>query len=301
MANCCYFTMKIAGKPEQVNQFANQLNTGFGRVYSFETDLLTIEKDSCPRSDLISVIGQGDCAWSISTAMPNLLEVSERLGLCIEVFSSEPGNGFQEHYIYDKGSLLVDECVDYCEYWVSGYGEEEIQELLEELEITREELFSKLNEDEDYCIGGFEDFGDFQDLFLYWTPEILKEHNTPVQDPPEKLKLWARVGVSLEVTPETYQKLLGGNSNALLDVLHGKGGEAYLDSETYFPDIPENFDLVERSYDLGREPLFLGQNKLGEKTVAPIQDKPCLDDIIREATEAVKNRPSPTPEPEKDH
>lgn len=308
MANCCYFTMKIAGKPEQVSQFVHSLNHGFGRIYSFEADPIFAEKDPRPGSPLVAVVGQGDCAWSISTAMPKLQEESARLGLCIEAFSSEPGIGFQEHYLYDKGILLEDECVDYCEYWVSGYGEEEIQTLLEDFEMTREELFSKLNEDGDYCIGGFENFGDFEDLFGRWTPEMLKDLAPPAKDIPEKISLWARVGVSLEVTSEIYGRLIKGDPDALLDVLHGKGGEAFLDGETYFPDIPENLDLGERSYDLGREPFALGPIPTKERLDGLLQVRSTLEDLIRQAEREVAKRPEPTPpgkntekEPEQDY
>ena len=371
MANNCYFIMKIAGKPDQVHQLANTLDQGLGRVYSFELDPYESETDSRPGSNLISVVGQGDCAWSIKTAIPKLQEESARLGLCIEAFSSEPGLCFQEHCLFDKGAVLADECVDYTEIFIEDKTEEEIQAILEDYDLTREELFANINSNGDYCSGGFDNFGEFEDLFGYWTPEMLSELSVNLPDLPDKLYLWARVGVSLEVTPEVYKQLQEGNPDVLLDVLHGKGGEAFIDGETYFPDIPENLDLVERSYDLGREPFPLKQNPIDLKVLVEgglvqdvlknqdtpihvevvdmdvkdedysklqtyrdeiysdpsyipcshsmandyiedlsaeqLQDKPSLDDIIRQAeTEVAKRSPTPPPiknndkEPEKD-
>lgn len=187
MANNCYFEMKIAGKEENVNELVEMLqwkgrfeNDGLGRVYSF--DVNDIESD-IPGTQLVSVNGAGDCAWSVLTAMcaeyrkdaPSLESETKRLGLVVEVFSSEPGCCFQEHYLIDKGEPILEECVDYLEYWVEGMNEEEINELCEEKEISREKLMSSLNDNGDYCIGGFGDeFGNCEDLFSYFEPELRK-------------------------------------------------------------------------------------------------------------------------------
>ena len=64
------------------------------------------------------------------------------------------------------------------------------------------------------------------------------------------VRLWARVGMSLDVSPETYTQLKSGDKNALTAVLQGKEGRAFLNGETYFPDIEENKGLEEMDFDL---------------------------------------------------
>lgn len=64
------------------------------------------------------------------------------------------------------------------------------------------------------------------------------------------VRLWARVGMSLDVSPEIYTQLKGGDKNALTAVLQGKEGRAFLNGETYFPDIEENKGLEEMDFDL---------------------------------------------------
>lgn len=64
------------------------------------------------------------------------------------------------------------------------------------------------------------------------------------------VRLWARVGMTLDVSPETYARLKGGDKNALMAVLQGREGRAFLNGETYFPDIEENKGLEEMDFDL---------------------------------------------------
>ena len=69
---------------------------------------------------------------------------------------------------------------------------------------------------------------------------------------PESVKLWARVGVTVNVSPEVYGQLQDEKTNnvLMLSILKGQVGEVYLDGETYFPDIEENGKLSEVSFDL---------------------------------------------------
>lgn len=64
------------------------------------------------------------------------------------------------------------------------------------------------------------------------------------------VRVWARVGMSLDVSPETYTQLKSGDKNALTAVLQGKEGRVFLNGETYFPDIEENKGLEEMDFDL---------------------------------------------------
>lgn len=178
MANNCYFEMKIAGEEPAVQEFIQMLqrkgeftNNGLGRVFSF--DILNPDHpERDPVSGGIALVGAGDCAWSIKSALQdweprNLMSETERLGLVVEAYSSEPGLCFQEHVLCDKGKMIIEDCVDYEEHWIEGADEMYIQEVMEEKGLTREELMSKLNHNGDYTEGGFEDFGEFDDLFKY--------------------------------------------------------------------------------------------------------------------------------------
>ena len=178
MANCCYFLMKITGREEAVQEFIRMLQwkdafstCGMGRVQEFEVDEDTAEYSEYNR-EFYSIEGQGDCDWSLKSALQDfearsLLKETERLGLAIEAFSSEPGCEFQEHLLIDRGKVLIEDCVDYEEYMVDGANEEQIQKLLAEKNLTRDELMSAVNHNGDYCVGGFETFGEFRDLFPY--------------------------------------------------------------------------------------------------------------------------------------
>lgn len=64
------------------------------------------------------------------------------------------------------------------------------------------------------------------------------------------VRLWARVGMSLDVSPETYTRLKGGDKSALTAVLQGKECRVFLNGETYFPDIEENKGLEDMEFDL---------------------------------------------------
>ena len=190
MANNCMLDMRIAGREEAVQQLVKMLRwespyeeTGMGRVFSFDLDPSLTEYD--PRgTGYISVQGFGDCAWSFNSAVmesprkPSFLDVTRRLGLVVEVFTSEPGVGFQEHLMIDKGQVITNECVDYEEHLIEGAEEWYIENLCEEKGMTREELMGKVNHNGEYTEGGFKNYGDFDDLFAYLEPE----HKTALQD-----------------------------------------------------------------------------------------------------------------------
>jgi len=184
MANNCYFEMKIAGEEKAVDALIFQMTQpggyGLGDVFSFDET----ERETDPAgSSFIAVTGTGDCAWSLRTALVewnntrNLITESERLGLVIEAFSSEPGCSFQEHYLINQGRLLIDESVDYNEYLVEGLTADQLQRLGNMLGLTPEYLLSKKNVNGDYCVGGLGDqFGDYGDLFSF----LLQERKRPL-------------------------------------------------------------------------------------------------------------------------
>lgn len=65
------------------------------------------------------------------------------------------------------------------------------------------------------------------------------------------VKLWARVGVSMEVPMDVYNRIMANDREALIEVLRGKHGKVALDGETYFPTCEVNpAELWETDFDL---------------------------------------------------
>lgn len=141
MANICNFSMVVKGKKENIEQFIDMMSQegtvwmGRGAMIDF-TDMEEIEngKHRCQID--------GDTKWSVKSSMilnavsmrenPDmwafgegvdktklsfitLYEACEQLELAMEVYSEEAGNGFQEHYLFDEGQLMIDEVVEYTE------------------------------------------------------------------------------------------------------------------------------------------------------------------------------------------
>lgn len=168
MANNCCYDMRITGRKENVNEFIRMMKwedeyaiCGLGRVfscYSHEPEVI--------EGDIVYVDVFGDCAWSVSTAMMaragrehSLESETERLGIIVEVYSSEPGCCFQEHYLINKGWIEIDECVDYEEHWVEEF--DSIEAYNEEFDTNFTE--DMIDENGNVCIGGFgDDYGYFQ-------------------------------------------------------------------------------------------------------------------------------------------
>ena len=191
MANNCYFEMKIAGPEKAVEEFIRMLQHkgpgyGLGRVFSFDPIFPNkVERD--PATGNIAIEGAGDCAWSLKTSLldwspHSLLSETERLGLVVEAYSSEPGLCFQEHILVVRDELKIDECVDYEEYSIDGAKEEYIQDVMEEYKLTREQLMEKVNDNGDFTVGGYENFGDFEDLFRYFEPELKTDLKLSLSD-----------------------------------------------------------------------------------------------------------------------
>ena len=182
MANNCDFSMRITGGEAEIKELISMLrwegkfkDSGLGRIYSFYVD-----EDILPTSlaDIYQVDGYGDCAWSVLTAMqyyngrtPCLESETDRLGLVVELFSSEPGCQFQEHILIAKGVVCIEDCVDYEEHWVDNYDSLEAYNKDNETDFTEDMV-------DDGCvrIGGFGDsygcFLEVEDLEEYFSPEF---------------------------------------------------------------------------------------------------------------------------------
>lgn len=172
MPNYCYYEMKVVGIDDNIDELISMMNYNHP-TYHFHR---VFEADVYDRGDGYALIS-GDVAWSIYSAMLCLLggcestgkeytfisNVSKSLQLKIEIFSSEPGIGFQEHYLIRNGEMMIEGCEDYTEYYFDELYykgetyEEKFAAFLEEykLNITPDDL----NENGNYCIGGIKNFG----------------------------------------------------------------------------------------------------------------------------------------------
>lgn len=122
MANSCYFNLKVAGDGAKCVEFYKMLESEETWAIE-EVELHSIgAENGCFFMEF-----SGECKWSVLSAMDKredrtnertLKQESKRLGLEIEVYSTENGVGFAEHIWYRNGEVLEDECVDYREfYW----------------------------------------------------------------------------------------------------------------------------------------------------------------------------------------
>lgn len=163
MANNCYYRMMIRGRREDCGKWIRRMESpeepnGFHRIFS------AIVYDERGDDNDFSAMIEGDCAWSLESCCRasgysggiDLFAVnSKELNIVMEAYSQEVGCEFQEHYIYDKGNCLVDEC----EFWSSTYYDESEFESFEAFkecvgapcEFTKDDL----DEDGCYTIGGF--------------------------------------------------------------------------------------------------------------------------------------------------
>ena len=137
MANECIYTLKAAGTEEHVRelldimQYKKEDTAMFARIFSAEEEGI----NSLTDGRTLLTIG-GDCAWSVyscmfggvltyyesaKTSYPQLSTIpaeSARLGLDIEIYSTEPGIGFAEHYRVINGEIILSQETPYYEaYW----------------------------------------------------------------------------------------------------------------------------------------------------------------------------------------
>lgn len=161
MANMCGFSMLVRGKHEDIEKFYDAISQN-GNIYMGRGAEAEIEYDD---EDGVAQI-DGWCKWSVQSALtdnaismrtkPNmwywgddvdvntlefitLLEATKKWNLVMEVYSEEPGCQFQEHYVFDNGTILCDECVEWEEYYIDAYETKEEAEEEWEIEITDKE------------------------------------------------------------------------------------------------------------------------------------------------------------------
>lgn len=174
MPNYCDFQMIVRGSKESINELIDILEYRHP-LYSFYRVLDSYVYEEGEGYACIC----GDVAWSVNSTLldqsaknvnhrnstlTTLDKESARLNLCCEIFSSEPGIGFQEHYIIKDGQILTEECVDYSEYWFedSMWDGDDVNERFKnfcEYYILDGYSIDDLSDDKVITTGGFENFG----------------------------------------------------------------------------------------------------------------------------------------------
>lgn len=176
MPNYCDYQMEVKGNQDNVLEFIKIMQSDYHINSNGECDCdrhfwrvfeANVE-DKGSNGDIYYAIIGGYCAWSVVTCMcdgigsynnsyknaggTTLKNESKRLNLTIEVFSKEPGMCFMEHIVYKNGECLVDDCVDYYEYYTGDF--ESVDEMNKEYDtqFTQEEFES----DEWIGVGGLD-------------------------------------------------------------------------------------------------------------------------------------------------
>jgi len=169
MANVCSFSMALKGDSQGIQAFINAMEQQNGVYMGRGAEIHEVMFGDG------RVVLSGSCKWSVVSAMhsnavsmreepqmwsftrgvPEELltfeEACKKYAVSMEVYSSESGIGFQEHYLCNTdGERIVDECVDYSEEYLGDYAskEEAAKEL--EMEISDEDWEREWVE-----IGGF--------------------------------------------------------------------------------------------------------------------------------------------------
>lgn len=164
MANLCDFEMRVKGRNINMKKFMDALTQKNNIYIGRGADACIDYDDEEDESEENTATVSGYCKWSIwSSLIDNavsmrktpkawyhekgeenltfitLIEASTIYDLDIEVFSSEPGVGFEEHYYIEKGNMINDECVDYTEIYVGEFETKEEAEEEYEIKIPDEE------------------------------------------------------------------------------------------------------------------------------------------------------------------
>ena len=118
MANNCYFDLHVRGSKEGIEKMIQAFEDEIiGRVYNYNIYDQGYHKEE----NVYYVYIDGDCAWSIQSAMLDKHKIQEIIyvyRLDAEAYSEEIGIGFMEHYLYEYGELIKDECRDFFSFYI---------------------------------------------------------------------------------------------------------------------------------------------------------------------------------------
>ena len=188
MANWCTAEIHVKGRKMDVDEFINILDAQYNyhtMTFShiphfyriFECDILDEFDNDAFKYSCILI----ECAWSVYSCLfdgpytyygdykndenhknrhTNILEVSKKHNLEIEIYSEEPGMCFKEHYHIKNGELLIDEEFPFYEIYIDEYDnyEEFCKDYSQDAcnSIT-EEVFNKAKKDDNFIsVNGYE-------------------------------------------------------------------------------------------------------------------------------------------------
>lgn len=194
MANICSFSMLVKGEKENIKSFVQAMEQK-GNLYMGRGASVYENVDDAYDEETKSFTSSGSCKWSISSSLVDnafsmkkqketgegnwydadgfisnhefisLFEACEKFRVNVEMYSEEPGCGFQEHIVYENGEIRQGS-MDFNEVWFN------------ESEYTIEEFREKYNVDDDlddeevmeltFSEGGYEswdfDLADVEDI-----------------------------------------------------------------------------------------------------------------------------------------
>ena len=194
MANSCDFEMKVKGKGENVRELIkliedNALDVSEERCFGGWIDNIMFDIEYNPSEKTCIGIITGECKWSVLLSLlgaegsyfdkmkndgdesnVTCLEIeSQRLGVEIEIYSSEYGVGFEEHFLIRNGVLEINECIKawklYKYYFEDEDASDEFKEIVEEFyenKISNSEWKRKHKElmenPRNYRLGGYDEW-----------------------------------------------------------------------------------------------------------------------------------------------
>lgn len=155
MPNWCEYEMKVVAKDHKaIDRLLSIMNYRDSEFYLYRVASARMSVFDNTYPNVCSAIIEGDVAWSTNywtsprkeddiasdtgARLARLQDICEKLDIAVEIFSREPGIGFQTHEVINNlGEIELDECVD----WTEEY----------------EDLDGVLHEE----AGGFADFGEY--------------------------------------------------------------------------------------------------------------------------------------------
>lgn len=193
MANNCITSIVVRGRKECVNVFDKVIHA----KYNYNTMEFPDRNHFIGVNDVSDGLYQEygfmamqdyvvDCRWSaelclmntpgsyysqrqeiekrdgIKNYSTNIVDLSRKYGLDIELWSQESGMGFEEHILVEHGEIMENECYDYYNYYIEDYNtyEEFIEDnkpYINEETVTKE-MFEYAKDRHEPCIEIEEDF-----------------------------------------------------------------------------------------------------------------------------------------------
>lgn len=178
MANICSFSMCVKGTHKNIESFYNALIQK-GTIWMGRGADAEIHYEDNGKAFI-----DGWCKWSIYSALINnaismrtepdlwyhgdepevlefitLEEACAKWCLEMEVYSEEYGCCFQEHYLINNDEVIINDCVEACEYDLYEYETKEEAEAEFKIKLSDEE-WDKHKGDR-FIVGGFENW-DFE-------------------------------------------------------------------------------------------------------------------------------------------